>query len=191
MVSFSEEELVRGCKKLDRSCQRMVFDKYENRMRGVCFRYANTTSDIDDLLQEGFIRVFSNIKKFNWKGEGSFEGWIKRVMINTAINYYKQTLKHANNVSLDDCDYQIENSDNTKLELSIIENAYSQNELMDLLSLVPLEFRIVFNMYAIEGYKHNEIAKHLKIKEETSRTRLLRAKKIMQKHLIETLGHQI
>ncbi len=160
-------------------------------MHGLCFRYIGDQETTKDIVQEGFIKVFSNIKKF--KGKGSFEGWIKRIFINTAISHIRknnQNEKHFRFDEINETNFTGSNGENYDNfvdinepdEESVLANM-SEEELMGALHKVPENFRIVFNLHCIENIKHDEIARILKISVATSRTRLLRARNMLKKKL--------
>jgi RNA polymerase sigma-70 factor (ECF subfamily) len=139
-------------------------------MLGVCMRYAKDRSEAEDMLQEGFIKVFNNITKF--KGEGSFEGWIRRIMVFTAINIYKYRSRKFQET------YETENSEATYHDDVI--DQISAKEIIVLIQQMPEGYRLVFNLYAIEGYTHKEIGDMLGIAEGTSKSQFSRAKQYMQ-----------
>lgn len=154
-----------------------LFNLFAKKMKGVVLRYARTTFDIDDIVQEGFIRLFNSIDSYNF--EGSFEGWVKRIFINTAINYYRKNLREQQNIPLE------ETNVNDK-EAAVIADHLSYEELLNLINQLPDGYKFVFNMFAIEGYSHKEIAETLGITESTSSSQYLRAKK----HLVKLLTIQ-
>ncbi|MBS4012160.1 MAG: RNA polymerase sigma factor [Bacteroidetes bacterium] len=144
-------------------------------MYGVCLRYAQHYDESQDLLQEGFIKVFANLKSY--RGEGDLEGWIRRIMINTAIEKYRQKLKEMTVFN-----------DETNLNYSENNLGLEYLNLSDLLELIqslPMQYRLIFNLYAMEGYSHKEISEQLNITESTSRSNLARARSILQKALVE------
>ncbi|MBI4649445.1 MAG: RNA polymerase sigma factor [Bacteroidia bacterium] len=196
----SVEEIIKGCKNYNKHSQKILYDKYAPKMKAICLRYAHNSYEAGDILQDGFIKVFANIRQFEAKG--SFEGWIKRIIVNTAITHYHQNQKHQYHAGIDEinernilhadeendvgADKEIDRSDinENRIDYSLIKSAeFSREELLGALNRVPENFRIVFNMFAIEEYSHKEIAQLIGIDENTSRTRLLRAKKILQEEL--------
>ncbi|GAB4304919.1 MAG: RNA polymerase sigma factor [Marinilabiliales bacterium] len=145
-------------------------------MFGVCLRYARNYHDAEDLLHDGFIRVMEKLKDF--RSEGSFEGWMRKVMVTTAINFYKKHIASH---------YDVEISEIPKEEL-MSENTFSYlstKELLEHIQKLPDGYRIVFNLYVIEGYKHHEIADMLDISENTSKSQLLKARRSLMKSLQE------
>ena len=165
---MKEEELIERCVKGDQKAMNFLYRYYAPRMRGICFRYVRTVFEVDDILQEAFIKVFLKIGSYN--RQGAFEGWIRRIVINTAINYYKSNLSFGRQVQLDEVG---EN------EAGIVEIAekISINELCSLINELPSGYRFVFNMFAIDGYSHKEIAEILNITESTSRSQYTRARR--------------
>ncbi len=171
------DKIIEGCIRMDRKAQKMLYDKYASSFLGICMRYANNRAEAEDVLQDGFVKIYLNIKQYN--GSGSFEGWMKRVLVNTAISNYRANLKHYYHQDID----EIKKSeiDETTIETS----EFSRDDLMKIISSLPTGFRIVFNMYAIEGYKHKEIADELGIDIGTSKSQYSRAKTLLQKKLAE------
>ena len=147
-----------------------LYKLYSGVLYGICLRYSKNTADADDILQETFITVFKKIKQF--RSEGSLEGWLKKITVNTSINFYRKKIK-TNTVS----------NEELKIEHEIKETVFSKltnDEIVSLIQQMPEGYRLVFNMYVIEGYKHNEIAKILNVTESTSKTQLLKAKKYLK-----------
>jgi len=174
---LSDEEIINACIKQDKKAQRTLYKKYASIMYGICLRYCNRKAEAEDVLQEAFIKIFSNIKTY--RCEGSFEGWLKRIVVNTALNYYKSNLKRAFDESID-CvqEGHLATDNNNETDLSAEELMKMINELAD-------GYRIVFNLYAIEGYSHKEIAEMLNISENTSKSQLSRARVILQNKINE------
>jgi len=174
---LTEDELIRGCIKEEAICQKEVFHRYAGRMLGVCNRYARNSADAEDILQDAFIKVFEKIHQF--KFEGSFEGWIRRIMVNTALKKYSLR-RYEKEVS----GYEIRDRDESGIEPS----AYShltQKELLDLINNLPEGYRLIFNLYVIEGYQHDEIAEMLGIQPGTSRSQLVKARNMLQKQILQ------
>jgi RNA polymerase sigma factor (sigma-70 family) len=174
---LTDEELIRACIREDAASQKEVFSRFGSRMLGVCHRYARTAADAEDILQDAFIKVFDKIHQF--KFEGSFEGWIRRIVVNTALKKYTLTRyeKELNG---------IENI--SKYERAEDPSAYghlSQKDLLALINRLPDGYRVIFNLHAIEGYQHEEIAEMLGIQPGTSRSQLVKARNMLQKQIIE------
>ncbi len=172
--------LVKECLKGNTKAQRLLFDKFSQKMFGVCLRYFKNVEEAEDVLQEGFVKVFSKLKDFS--NEGSLEGWIRRIMMNTALDTIRKNTKFSNDVSIDLIDYQIGQND------FIFENMNAE-DLLKLISTLPDGYRVVFNMFAIEGYSHSEISTTLGISESTSKSQYLRAKAFLRAKL-ELIGHE-
>jgi RNA polymerase sigma factor (sigma-70 family) len=167
---LTERELIEGCLKKNSKSQRRLFELYAGKMMTVCRRYANDQTEAEDILQEAFIRVFSNIAQYRF--EGSLEGWIRRIVIHTALRILQK--KKIRFAEIND-DLDIEQSMNAD---GI--SALSAEELLKLISALPEGYRIVFNLYVLEGYDHNEIAAILDINAATSRSQLSKARKVLQ-----------
>ncbi len=172
-----EEELIKLCLKRDRKAQKMLYDKYSSMMMGVCRRYASDKSTAEDILQEGFTRVFLHLKTYS--GKGSLTGWIRKIMINTAISYYHKHIKESWHDELDLARGVGDENENMG------EMDFRYDELLNVIEKLPHGFRMVFNLYAIEGYKHREIAEILGIDTGTSKSQYSRARKIIQEKLAE------
>ncbi len=172
-----EKELINRLKKKDRQAQKYLFDKYSGLFYAMCKRYASNSDEANDILQEGFIKIYFNIDKFS--GKGSFEGWLKRIIINNAINYYHKYLKYRYHDDVAENNY-LESNDNF-----YDEKTFTYDELLKIINELPVGYRTIFNLYAIEGYKHKEIAELLKISENTSKSQYHRAKKILQEKLTQ------
>lgn len=143
-------------------------------MLGLLIRYAKSKMEAEDMLQEGFIRVFKNLEKFRY--EGSLEGWVRRIMVNTAINYYKSNLKHNQTQDFESFSYS------NQLSVDAVDTL-SHKQLIRLIQTLPQGYRLVFNLYVIEGYSHKQIAEELGISENTSKSQLSRARRVLQKKI--------
>jgi len=174
---LTEDELIRGCLKDDPSCQKEIFHRFASRMLGVCNRYARNSADAEDILQDAFIKVFNKVHQF--KFEGSFEGWIRRIVVNTALKKYSLR-RYEKEVS----GYEIKDRDESGMEPSAYAHL-SEKELLDLINSLPVGYRIIFNLYVIEGYQHDEIAEMLGIQPGTSRSQLVKARNMLQKQILQ------
>ncbi|MEZ4777324.1 MAG: RNA polymerase sigma factor [Bacteroidia bacterium] len=166
---YSEAELVEGCKRGEPVYQRALYQHYHRLMFGVCLRYTDNHDDAKDILQEGFIKVFKYISSF--EGKGSFEGWIRRIMVHTSIEHYRRNSRYFM--------VDIEEARQVHLNTDMLESL-SREEIMGLIRQLPVGYRTVFNLYAIEGFSHQEIAEMLNISAGTSKSQLSRAKKLLQ-----------
>ena len=177
---MDDATLVKECVKGNAKAQHMLFERFSRKMLGVCLRYSKKLEEAEDVLQDGFIKVFSNLKEFT--NEGSLEGWIRRIMVNTALDAIRKNTKFLKDISIDVVDFQIGNNDYT------IEKMNAE-DLLSLINSMPEGYKVVFNMYAIEGYKHNDIATTLGISESTSKSQYLRAKAYLRAKL-ELISHE-
>ena len=174
---MNDETLVEKCVSGDTKAQRHLFDRFAPKMLGVVMRYINDKERADDVLQDAFIKVFKNIHKF--EHTGSLEGWIRRIMVNTALDQIRKNKKKQNNVELDNDSYFELKQDSSAEEILQAES------LMKIVQSLPEGYRTVFNLFAIEGYSHKEIAEELGITENTSKSQYSRAKSTLRELLIK------
>ena len=167
---MTEEKLIQACINEENYAQKYLYDFYSPKMYYVCLRYARHASEAQDMLQDGFIKVFDNISSF--KSNGSFEGWIRRIIVNTALNYCRKASFKKEQLGIED--YQ------DKVVKSKAVSNLGEKELLNLIQQLPEGYRMVFNLYVIEGYSHKEIGVMLKITESTSRSQLAKSRKWMQ-----------
>jgi RNA polymerase sigma-70 factor (ECF subfamily) len=171
---LTETALIKACLSGDHVAQKLLFDRYSGKMMAVCLRYSRHRMEAEDIMQDGFIRVYEKMHTFKFKG--SFEGWIRRIMINTAIRNFQKASIKKEKIGIDD-----------HLDSPVEANAIhilSEKEILKEVSKLPDGYRMVFNLYAIEGYKHSEIAEMLSIKESTSRSQLVKARRMLQKSIL-------
>ena len=166
--------MIEGCISGNPRAQKQLYDKFSGKMMGVCLRYCSNTDEAEDALQEGFVKVFTKISEF--KRDGSFEGWIRRIMVNTALDLLRKNKKHTFNASIDDVNVHLSDGE-TAL------NQLAAEDLLMLLSKLPTGYRVVFNMFAIEGFSHKEIAEHLGVTESTSKSQYSRARAFLKESL--------
>jgi len=173
MLSMSEKELIEGAKKRDPRCQRALFDRYATTLMGVCLRYCRNQVEAEDALQESFIRIFDKLKLYDYKG--SFEGWMRRLTVNVALKgYQRKRFTHEQSGLEAIPDQPSDPSAYARL---------GEQELLKLVAALPEGYRMVFNLYAIEGYSHKEVANMMKISEGTSKSQLFHAKKKLKNQL--------
>jgi len=175
---FSEQESIQRCLENDPKAQELLYKHFAPKMFGICLRYAKCQAEAEDILQEGFIKIFTRLK--DYRNEGSFEGWVRRTFINTAINFYRKNLKSKNEIDI--TDIEIVNDSH----VSAIDKLSTQ-ELLEVIRELPDGYRIVFNLNVMEGYTHKEIGEMLKISENTSKSQLSRAKQVLQKRLLNLI----
>jgi RNA polymerase sigma factor (sigma-70 family) len=169
---MNDEEIIKSCALGNNKAQKLLYDKYSRRMMGICLRYASNHEEAEDMLQEGWIKVFRNMQSFRF--EGSIEGWIKKIMVNTSLDYLRKNKKLQNQVAIDST-YDTLNSDISTTD------SLSAKELLKTIQRLPAGYRTVFNLFAIEGYSHKEIAAMLEISESTSKSQYSRARAQLQK----------
>lgn len=170
-----EELMLQGCRENLSSAQEAMYARFSPRMLGVCYRYGKNKEDAEDMLQEGFIKVYSQIHQF--KSEGSLEGWIRKIMVHTCINHLKKNKKFAESVSL-------MHAHDLKIKDYNIPSILAAKQVVECIRLLPLGYRTVLNLYAIEGFSHREVGKILDIEESTSRSQYTRAKALLEEILI-------
>lgn len=172
---MNDKELIQACIDEQKSAQRKLYETYAGKMYFVCLRYARHELEAQDMLQDGFIKVFDNLTKF--KFNGSFEGWVRRIMVNCCLNHCRKSAFKNENIGIED--YQ------DKVVSSTAISDLSEQELLTLIQQLPDGYRMVFNLYVIEGYSHKEIGEMLGTSESTSRSQLAKSRKYMQKLLTE------
>lgn len=167
---YSDADFIDGCARGDRKIQYELYQRFAPKMYGVCLRYAGKVEEAEDILQEGFIKVFRKIDSF--RGDGSFEGWVRRIFVNTAIEHFRKK-----NYLQPITEYE-ENTIEGKY-LSVLDSL-AEKDIIQLVQQLSPGYRTVFNMYVVEGYTHKQIADILGISEGTSKSQLSRAKIILQ-----------
>jgi RNA polymerase sigma-70 factor (ECF subfamily) len=173
---MTEEAILQGCLKNLATAQRELYNRYSPKMLAVCYRFAHNREDAEDMLQEGFIKVFSQIHTFQSKG--AFEGWIRRIIVHTCINNLKKNKRF--NESLD-----IVHAHGVQIREESVPSIVQAKQIVECIRILPIGYRTVLNLYAIEGYSHKEIADMLDIEESTSRSQYTRAKQMLEDILIK------
>ncbi len=180
---MDDKEFLKRLKRGDPLAQKQLYDTYAPKMLGIAMRYASSREEAEDILQEAFVKIFKNIDKF--ESRGSFEGWMIRILINTAIIKYHKEKKHRYQYDITEIkETDIDNFDTTDPD-------FTMDEIMQAIQSLPPGYRTVFNLYAIEGYKHKEIAQILNIDVSTSKSQYHRAKKLLQKKLIQLKNYRL
>ena len=169
---MDELQLIEGCRKGDRLAQKELYEKYSRRMMGVCLRYVGDREMARDLLQDGFVKVFLSIDSYS--GLGSFEGWMRKIFVNCALEHLRKADVLRDASDLDYSSEQIQSDDSILSDISA-------GELLEMVQKLPEGFRFVFNMFVIEGYSHKEIGEMLHITESSSRSQLTRARQMLRK----------
>ena len=173
------DSLLEGCKRGERKSQELLYRTLGSKMLGVCVRYAKDQYEAEDMLQLGFVKVFQKVAEF--RGEGSFEGWIRRIMVNTAIEVYRKNQRTLNVVDID----QVYDEPQSMFDMSGLET----KDLLNMVKELPAGYRMVFNMYVIEGFSHKEIGEKLGITEGASKSQLSRARAILKEKVLKTEGY--
>ena len=174
-----DNKLFELCKKGDRAAQEKLFRLYSPLMLGICLRYAKNRHEAEDVMQEGFIKIFSNIE--NFRGEGSFEGWMKRIIVNTSLNHYYKAKKTISDKNFDD----IRETEIASLDNDLPKIRFSQDEMLDAIRQLPNGYKQIFNLYIFEKYKHREIAELLNISVNTSKSQLSKARVFLKNILLK------
>ncbi len=175
-----DDAILNGCMEGKREAQKLLYQAYASTMMAVCLRYVQHRDEAEDIVQEGFLKVFQSIRSF--RNEGSLEGWIKRIMINHSLNHYKKSRRTP---FLEDIDTINEREIVSVDEPVAFNSPVSHERLLLLIQSLPPGYRIVFNLYAFEEYSHKEIAKELNISENTSKTQLLKARRMLRNKIEE------
>ncbi|HEV7329864.1 MAG TPA: sigma-70 family RNA polymerase sigma factor [Flavisolibacter sp.] len=173
---MTEEALLKGCIQNQAAAQRTLYERYSHKMFAVCYRYAHNREDAEDMLQEGFIKVFSQIHKF--ENRGALEGWIRRIMIHTCINILKKNKRFNESVDLI-------HAGALQVREESIPSIMQAKEVVECIRMLPLGYRTVLNLYAIEGFSHKEISDMLDVEESTSRSQYTRARTMLEDILLK------
>src|SRR5687767_2206419 len=172
---MTEEAILQGCLQNKATAQKELYEKYSAKMLAVCYRYGHNREDAQDMLQEGFIKVFSQIHTF--ENRGALEGWIRRIMVHTCINILKKNKKFNESVDLI-------HATSMQMREDAIPSIIQAKQVIECIRLLPIGYRTVLNLYAIEGFSHREIGVMLDIEESTSRSQYTRAKAMLEEMLI-------
>ncbi len=170
-----ETELIEGCRRNNRQAQKAVYEKWAGKMMAVCCRYIKDRMEAEDVLVTSFTKVFERIGQY--KGEGSFEGWLRRVVVNEALTYLRRNKSMYLETNLEEASHTA--------DWGALENKLEADDLLMLVATLPSGYRMVFNLYAIDGFSHKEIAERLGITESTSKSQLSRARTFLQEKLGE------
>ncbi len=173
---MTEQAILAGCLKNDPVAQRELYNRYSPKMLSVCYRFAQSREDAEDMLQEGFIKVFTQIQTF--QNKGAFEGWIRRIIVHTCINFLKKYKKFSENIDLAYAGY-------LQVKEETMPSIMQAKQVVECIRLLPIGYKTVLNLYAIEGYNHKEIAEMLDIEESTSRSQYTRAKAMLEGILVK------
>jgi RNA polymerase sigma factor (sigma-70 family) len=176
-----DTQLVKDCLKGKQAAQKQLYQEFAPAMLGVCYRYTKSLADAEDILQEGFVKVFKFLDQY--KNEGELGGWIRRIMVNTALNYLKKSKRYQYDLLFD------------KMELHVVSNEHPENkintkDLANLIRQLPTGYQTIFNLYAVEGFSHAEIGQMLGISENTSRSQYMRARQLLISWINNTAGNK-
>ncbi len=174
-LSSTTEQLIERCRDYDRKAQHDLYERFSSKMLAVCIRYVKSKEEAEEVLMNGFIKVFNKINDFN--DEGSFEGWIRRIMVNESLNH----IRYKKNLFVE----REDEGEWSEPQHTPLESQETTTALMQMIDELPMGYRTVFNLFAIEGYGHKEIADMLEIDEKTSRSQLSRARKQLQERITE------
>jgi len=173
---MTEELMLAGCLQNNASSQEALYNRFSPRMLGVCYRFAKNREDAEDMLQEGFIKIFTQIHQY--RNEGALEGWVRRIIVHTCINTLKKNKKFSDSVD-------ISFAKGLRVTEESIPSIVQAKQVVECIRLLPIGYRTVLNLYAIEGYSHKEIGEMLDIEESTSRSQYTRAKAMLEDILIK------
>jgi RNA polymerase sigma factor (sigma-70 family) len=173
---MTEQALLVGCLQNDSASQRELYNRYSPKMLSVCYRFSQSREDAEDMLQEGFIKIFTQIHSF--QNKGSFEGWVRKIVVHTCINFLKKNKKFNESINLDDVVY-------LEVKEETMPSIMQARQIIECIRLLPMGYKTVLNLYALEGYSHKEIGILLDIEESTSRSQYTRAKVMLESILIK------
>jgi len=176
---MTDEQLVKGCVKGDPIAQKALYQQFGRKMMSICMRYANNRDQAQDMLQDGFVKVFQKID--HYRGDGPLGGWMARTMVNTALDHIRRNKPYDHSLDLNEAEHLHQEDEQ-------ILTSMSTDELMDLIQALPAGYRTVFNLFVIEGYAHKEIADMLGISENTSKSQFMKARAYLRKLLPKTLA---
>lgn len=172
--NLTDTELLKGCLRNDRKYQELLYKKYARTMYGICLSYAKDRSSAQDILQDGFVKVFEKLKTY--QSEGSLEGWIRRIISNTAVDYYRKRSTLNKFIEFDPEPSDLKGQNN-------ISDSLHTKDILEQVRKLPDGAQVIFNLYAVEGFSHKEISEKLQISEGTSKSQVNRARTLLQKLL--------
>lgn len=174
-IPEKDKLLIEGCLKNDRKSQQQLYDRFASKMLALCMRYTHSQEEAEDIMIESFMKVFSSLQYY--RCESSLEGWIRKIMINTAITHFRKNEK-MQNCSFDDVSYEAADA-----RILSPEEKFAEKDLLKLIQKMPAGYQVIFNLFAIEGYSHKEIAEQLSITESTSKSQFFRARKWLMERI--------
>jgi RNA polymerase sigma-70 factor (ECF subfamily) len=188
---FSESALIREVKKKNRRSMEMLFDRYAPVLLGLSMRYCGNRADAEDVLQDSFIKILSGIDAFTERPDSSFEGWMKRITVNTALNFLRERSKINKLLESDSIQEQWTEQEEEEISLAGLAGLLHKDEILRMICDLPHGYRTVFNMFVFEEYSHKDIADLLNCSESTSKSQLFKARAILRKKVTEVLDRQI
>ena len=174
-------QLIKDCLKGKQAAQKQLYQEFASQMLGVCYRYTKSLEDAEDILQEGFVKVFKFLHQYNREGE--LGAWIRRIMVNTALNYLKKSRKYQNDLLYDTKELTVITNENPEVLLNA-------KELAEMIRQLPTGYQTIFNLFAVEGYTHVEIGQMLGISDNTSRSQYMRARQLLSSWLTNSSGNK-
>jgi RNA polymerase sigma-70 factor (ECF subfamily) len=174
-----DDSLIKDCLKKKPAAQKQLYTQYASQMLGVCYRYTKSLEDAEDVLQDGFVRVFRFLHQYDNKGE--LGAWIRRIMVNTALNYLKQSKRYQHDLLFDSTELHVVSTDDPEVKMNA-------KDLAEMIRQLPTGYQTIFNLHAVEGYTHVEIGQMMGISENTSRSQYMRARQLMISWLNNTSG---
>lgn len=174
-------QLIKDCLKGKQAAQKQLYQEFASQMLGVCYRYTKSLEDAEDILQEGFVRVFKFLHQYNREGE--LGAWIRRIMVNTALNYLKKSRKYQNDLLYETKELTVITNENPEVLLNA-------KELAEMIRQLPTGYQTIFNLFAVEGYTHVEIGQMLGISDNTSRSQYMRARQLLSSWLTNSSGNK-
>jgi RNA polymerase sigma-70 factor (ECF subfamily) len=175
------QQLIKNCLKENPAAQKQLYQEFAPKMLGVCYRYTKSLPDAEDILQEGFVRVFKFLHQYN--NEGELGAWIRRIIVNTALNYLKRNQRYQHELLFDKAELHVVSQDNPEIQLNT-------KELAELIRQLPTGYQTIFNLHAIEGFTHPEIGQMLGISEGTSRSQYMRARQLLISWITNSGGNK-
>jgi len=175
MIKYTDDELIKGCLLKNPRYQEYLYNKYYNKMMTISKRYCKNTEDAEDVLSECFLKIFEKLEEFN--NNGSFEGWIKRIVHNTSLNHIRTNMKMRNNINIDNEYIQIEYYEPTAIDI------LSEKEILRLIETLPPGYKKIFKLYELNHYKHQEIADEMNISVNTSKSQLTKARRWLKQRI--------
>ena len=173
---MTEESLIKKCTSGNSLAQKMFYEKFAGKMMGICLRYTKDYEEAQDVMQDAFIKIFGKLADYEKKG--SLEGWVRRIVVNSALDSYRKNKKHQTNIDVDSVDYLLDDK-------AFIIEELNADDLLAVIKTIPAGYQMVFNLFAIEGYSHKEIAEQLSITESTSKSQYSRARKLLRDLLVK------